>query len=91
MFGGAVFSEEEFVLLILLFSVATVGCLVVGFAVGRWWVLLLAFVPMVFGFQAFLSLSGVSLALGVGAAKLRRLWLRRRLGEGREPGIQPSD
>ena len=86
MFAGAVFSTEEILLLMLVVLAAAAVCVVIGFAVGRWWVLLLAFVPMVFGSGALFSLSGGSLALGVGAAKLRRLWLRRRAG-GRPPRV----
>jgi hypothetical protein len=74
--AGAVFSTEELLLLVLIL----LGSVVIGFLVGRWWVLLLAFVPMAFGYIDFPLVAGL-LALGVGAAKLRRLWLRWRAGK----------
>ena len=74
MIAGAVFSTEELLLLVLIL----LGSVVIGFLVGRWWwVLLLAFVPMAFGYIDFPLVAGL-LALGVGAAKLRRSWLRWR-------------
>jgi hypothetical protein len=56
VFAGPGFSTDEILLLVLLFLVATAGGVAIGFAVGQWWVLLLAFVPMVFGSGALFSL-----------------------------------
>ena len=75
MFAGEVVSTDAILLLLL----AMASAVLIGFLVGRWWVLLLAFVPMAFGYVDFLLIAGL-LALGVGAAKLRQLWMRSRAG-----------
>lgn len=73
MFAGAVLSANDISLILFV----TAGCVLIGFLVGRWWVLLLVVVPMAFGYVDIPLFAGL-LALGVGAAKLRRLWLRSR-------------
>ena len=61
MFAGEVVSTDAILLLLL----AMASAVLIGFLVGRWWVLLLAFVPMAFGYVDFLLIAGL-LALGVG-------------------------
>jgi hypothetical protein len=79
MFAGAVLSEEEFLLIVLLSLLAMAVCVLAGFLVGQWWVVPLGLLPLTSGgFRALSVLLVALLALGVGAAKRRRLWLRRR-------------